>query len=439
MIFTILAPLIPLLPDGQHYPDGFSLPKRMRNMDALDIPRLTKKFRESLVYEEINPISIETKNDYDQNKNNNQLNSKSYKTIQSDIAVLGVLSPYSLLQHVMIMEMSDNRYLPGPESFSEEEWLKLSEIARRVVISMKSQEKIQSNGKLQYGAQCCGFNWSPFAWGQAEEKMSCQSITTKFHLMIWQWSQSDLKESLTQKVEIPKNKEEFFFKNGYNELFAKLILNELKIDADENGEIICGPRGLFLPFDLLEKSDKNGLEDNIKKMREIAIIVERIIGHLNSCLMRESTEKMFNILNKTAERNLTDDELKELRKNPEIRTLDEALNCCHNELEKKIIELIYPAVQNRSNFSESNFSVIPEEIWMKGFGFSMVMCESNVHEVLKSGLYVCLKVKCGSGGVAETLGCYLKRPEDSLANDETMIMHNHAIWKIKEDLEERFM
>lgn len=42
---------------------------------------------------------------------------------------------------------------------------------------------------------------------------------------------------------------------------------------------------------------------------------------------------------------------------------------------------------------------------------------------------------CGSGGVAETLGCYLTRPEDSLANDDIMIKHNHLIWNIKEDLE----
>ena len=64
MIFTILAPLIPLLHDGEHYPEGFSLPKRMRNSDALDIPRLTKKFGESLIYEEIYNISNENEHYY---------------------------------------------------------------------------------------------------------------------------------------------------------------------------------------------------------------------------------------------------------------------------------------------------------------------------------------------------------------------------------------
>ena len=170
------------------------------------------------------------------------------------------------------MEMSENRYLPGPESFNDEEWLKLSEIARKVVISMKnSTEKSDSSIKTRYGAQCCGFNWSPFAWGQIEEKMSCQSITTKFHLMIWQWSYSDLKDSINNKVEIPKNKEEFFFNNEYNELFARLVLKELKIES-ENDRIVCGPRGLFVPFDLLNKNhQQNDLENNIIKMREISI------------------------------------------------------------------------------------------------------------------------------------------------------------------------
>lgn len=41
----------------------------------------------------------------------------------------------------------------------------------------------------------------------------------------------------------------------------------------------------------------------------------------------------------------------------------------------------------------------------------------------------------GSGGVDETLGCYFRRPEDSLAHDDDMIKFNHSIWTIKKYLE----
>lgn len=341
----------------------------------------------------------------------------------------------------MIMELSDNRYLPGPESFSPKEWLMLSDLAKRVVISMKRtndiHHKIHEDKRFKFAAQCCGFNWSPFAWGKLEEKMSCQSIISKFHLMVWQWSSFALTNTIDHNDEIPKNKQDFFFNNNYNVLFAELVLKELGIN--EKGQIKCGPRGLFIPFDLLNNNDEipqKGIEDNIRKMRSIAISVEKIIMHLNQCLTNDSQAKLIKILEKTSKRNLTNEELDELRQNPVLKPLDEALARCHNQIERELIKSIYPAAQNRANFTSlETYNHAPEETWMKGFGFSLVLCESKMEDVLKSGLYICLKAMCGSGGVAETLGCYLTRPEDSLANDDIMIKHNHLIWNIKEDLE----
>ena len=50
----------------------------------------------------------------------------------------------------MIMEISDNRYLPGPESFCKEEWNKISEIAKNVTSSMK---KTINKDKIKYAVQ----------------------------------------------------------------------------------------------------------------------------------------------------------------------------------------------------------------------------------------------------------------------------------------------
>lgn len=444
MTFTVSAPLIPLLPDGNHYPQGYSLPKRQRNKDALDIPRLIKIFRQSLLYEEKSKIKLESKNNTEQNYED-----ESYKYqqdeeyIESDLAVLGVLSPYSLLQHVMIMEISDNRYLPGPESFCEEEWKKISDLSERVVHLMKKTNNVllhhRNNKKFQYAAQCCGFNWSPFAWGEIEEKMSCQSIISKFHMMIWQWSYADLLKGANFKANLPEEKEQFFFYNDYNKHFAKLVLNELGIMKEDRIE--CGPRGLFIPFDLLNKDgNKKTLEENIHKMRSIALVVEKIIKHLNQCLTYDSPFDLLPILKETSHRNLTDEELEQLRKNPALKSFNEAILSCNNETECKIIKSVYPAVKNRSVFTSlDTYPYKPEETWMKGFGFSMVMCESKIQNVLKSGLYICLKAMCGSGGVVETLGCYLKRTEQKLANDDMMVKHNHSLWVLKKYLEDKSM
>lgn len=52
----------------------------------------------------------------------------------------------------------------------------------------------------------------------------------------------------------------------------------------------------------------------------------------------------------TSERNLTKNELNILRKNPYLRSLDEALSLCNDEFERKIITEIYPAAQKHASF-----------------------------------------------------------------------------------------
>lgn len=438
-IFKISAPLMPLLPDGQGYPKGYTLPKRKRNQDALNLKLLTERFRESMIYEEKSKFTIEYNG-----KVNSREDSTLKQEIQSDLGVIEVLSPYSLLPHVMIMELSDNRYLPGPESFSTEEWIKISDLTNRVVNTMKKMNDLHSDQMFgdgfDYKVQCCGFNWSPYAWGRLEETNSCQSIISKFHMMIWQWLHID---QAIPESDIPEKKRPFFFTNKYNEPFAKLILKALKID--QNSAAICGPRGVFIPFELLRdfigKNNQGnvGLNDVVYKMRDVAILVEKIINHLNFCLTYDSIDKMKNVLEITSERQITNDELAFLRKEPKLRPIDEALSLCSTNEERKIIMEIYPSAINRANihFDDTTHPLPePEETLMKGFGYSLVLCESKIPEHIKSGLYICLKAMSGSGGVAETVGCYLTRPLSHVAKEDIMIKHNHAIWELSKELKQ---
>ena len=104
MALEVSAPIIPLLPDEHHYPAGYSLSKRKRNKDALDISTLTTTFRESLVYEEKAIIKIKNGNKIQ--PGNNEPSENNEIIIYSDLVVLDVLSPYTLLPHVIIMELS---------------------------------------------------------------------------------------------------------------------------------------------------------------------------------------------------------------------------------------------------------------------------------------------------------------------------------------------
>ncbi|OHS97020.1 hypothetical protein TRFO_36828 [Tritrichomonas foetus] len=398
-IFKVSCPLIPLLPDGEGYPPGFSLPKRQRNEDALNLPQLTKIFRDSLIYE-------------------------SKEDSKLDLCVLGVLSPYSLLSHVMVIELSENRFLPGPESFSDSEWEKLSKLSIHVINSLKHKKN----------NICCGFNWSPFSWGKLEERGGCQSITTKFHMMIWEWPiihDDDFIQDIFH--EIPPKHRHVFFDNSYNVPFARLLFKTIKNASvfDEKVENTSEfferaeftPRGLFLPI-------KSIYYPEIVKLKTISIKTEEIIAHLNHCIMFDSIESIYQLMKESEKRVLSDSELEILRKNPKIRELNECLDLCQNNEEKEIIQSIYPAILNRAN--EMNEE---HEIWQKCFGFSLVLLESQQEKNLKSGLYIGLHAICGPGGCAEVLGCYLTRPEQRVADETIMINHNHEIWKIKHNLQ----
>lgn len=401
--FQFSCPLIPLLPDGEGYPPNFQLPKRQRNEDALNIPKLTKIFRESIIYESIHEINKEEK---------------------SDLAVLNVLSPYSLLCHVMVVELSQNRFLPGPESFTEHEWLNFSELSYKVVQSMKSLSTI--NHKNESISTLCGFNWSPYSWGPFEERGGCQSITTKFHMMIWQWPRIELIENHS---ELPEKHQQIFFRNDYNEAFGKLAGQSIGLPSFESG-----PRGLFIPLESITL-------ENIIKLKEISEKIEKIINDLNSILIKNFNEA-FNEVKKTMEessfRIITEDEINEkLRHNRlELNNLQESLSKCQNEEEKQIISSIYKSVVNRIEMdSDPNPEKFKnKEIWEKFFGFSIVLADSFNNNEIKNGLYIGLHPLCGPGGCAEVLGCYLTRPEKKMADEKIMISHNHEIWCLKKEL-----
>lgn len=401
--FRFSCPIIPLLPDGEGYPPNFQLPKRQRNADALNIPQLTKIFRESIIYESIDDIDDKQK---------------------SDLAVLNVLSPYSLLCHVMIVELSPNRFLPGPESFSDHEWRKFSELSYKTVKSMNNM--YTNDHKNESFSTLCGFNWSPYSWGLYEERGGCQSITTKFHMMIWQWPQI---MATSDYSDLPEKHRQIFFENSYNESFGRLIGRSIGLPSFE-----VSPRGVFIPIESITY-------DIIFQLKEIAEKVEKIINDLNSILINNFDEA-FDEVKKTMEessiRIITEGEINtKLRYNRlELNSLQTSLSKCQNDDEKQIIMSIYQSVSNRvelnSNQSSQKFNSI--EIWEKFFGFSLVLAESFKNNKIKNGIYIGLHPVCGPGGCAEVLGCFLTRPEKRMADEGVMIDHNHQIWMLKEEL-----
>lgn len=102
-------------------------------------------------------------------------------------SLLAVLSPYTPLEHVMLMEtsMAAPRYLPGPESgaLSRAEGTALCAFLADTAAVLARLARARAPDATLH----VGYNWSPRAWGAGEERMGFQSIPTKLHLHAWTW------------------------------------------------------------------------------------------------------------------------------------------------------------------------------------------------------------------------------------------------------------
>ncbi|KAH0791716.1 hypothetical protein GPJ56_004402 [Histomonas meleagridis] len=390
--FPISCPLIPLLPDGEKYPKDYQLPLRQRPQHSLDIAYLVDVLQKESIFD---------------------LNYQN-----SHLSVIAVLSPYSLLNHVMITELSPNRYLPSPTSFTSTEFSNITELTENIILLTKQDP---------HNVQCIGYNCSPYSWGIEEEKGGCQSIMTKFHLMIWQWG-----EITNQKIRnLSSGHKLYFSTNTYNIPFARL-LHSTSSSFLSNYHIFSTPtftsRGLFLPF-TENSSILTVLREN-DFLYNFSHIIEGVIDHLNECLLSDdSIHEMKTILETTSSHVLTEEERITLRKNPKIRTFDEAIKMCKCENEKNVIEAVYESALNRATKNDPS-----NPLWKKYFGYSLAVVDSKQNDVCKSGLYVGLHALCIPGGVAELVGCYLTRPEQCLADEEIMMKHNHLLWKLSDGL-----
>ena len=137
---------------------------------------------------------------------------------------------------------------------------------------------------------------------------------------------------------------------------------------------------------------------------------------------------MLNILKKIEKRLLTKEELEKLRKTPKIKSLENCLNLCQDEIEKEIIKSLYQYAINREQEK-----TIDEGIWKKNFSYSLSFCESKMPEI-KSGMRIFSLPLCGPGGVVESYKCLLTRPESCMANNDEIIYHNNLLWDLADYL-----
>ena len=81
--------------------------------------------------------------------------------------------------HVMLIETSETRYLPGPEWLPTEEGTILMKCLAVIAKFIAGRSEIETS--------FVGYNWSPRSWGKEEDQCGFQSLPLKLHWMVWGW------------------------------------------------------------------------------------------------------------------------------------------------------------------------------------------------------------------------------------------------------------
>ena len=428
----ITVPMAPIVPKGEKKPVQS---KRLRPFNALDFRKMFDELKTSII-------------------NTTIINGNLW-------SVISVISPYSKDFHVMLMETSMDRYLPSIEYITDEEGNSLMNVWIAIVKYMKERKEDQEI--------FVGYNWSPRSWGKKEEENGFQSIPTKWHGMFWTWpylktkkSQKENKNLINEKNFGHKNYENFSFidEKDTNDSFKRLnkgtkLANDIAHDFKKNIDKIKNDHLDSKVKEGKSKVEKGSyiiqfdheMEDLFESEKFFSGFLKPIAKYLNSYFLsltdlffKEPTcEKVDEILNKTSHGMIPYKDYEFLQDLPELKENHEIIASLSekgfsNEAKEELVSLIknryilevlssidekINTTLNEKGFSndlkeeyknsfENKYSDYFFDSWRKGFAYTLTFKENDSKTKLKISPGACL----GPGGVVETEGVVLKRPEN---------------------------
>ena len=410
LIPELTIPLSPFISKGKKKP---IVTQRIRPPDALDLHGLIKKLEPSIL--------------------------ATIPVADHPWSVVSVYSPYSPDVHVMVMETSTDRYLPGPEWVPDDEGDVLMEVWSSVldfIIKRKDNATIH-----------LGYNWSPRSWGKEEEKTGFQSIPTKWHAMIWGWPELPPKDKRTPYVqwidpsELSVPNRRLISENDYATPMGELILKKFETNFPEGSRLV----ELFPPWEW--KIHKQGLcvsfDRSIKQiicspnffsqvLKPIAIVLDEFMRELTDSLTLFRCDKIDRILKKIEKKALSVDDLKKLRATPVMRSKAEIRQLFkQNVYPEDFLNAVLQPVENRCKEQGDSTNW-----WRKGFGYSLVLSSSAKES--SSTLRIMPGVYTGSGGVVEAQGVVLRRPEDKKIPVNDIRRKSRVLWELVDVLKNQY-
>lgn len=405
MLPRLTLPLAPLIRPGETSP---TVSKRLRPEDVLDLEEARRQLAPSVL------ATLD-------------IGGRPW-------SVIAVYSPYSPDMHVMVMETSLDRVLPGPEAVPPEEGDALMALWRFILDFI--------SGRPGNASVYVGYNWSPRAWGEREERGGFQSIPTKWHAMLWGWpvlppeGENVGAVDWVAREDLIKPARRVFGENAYAEPLSRWMAERLaRVLSDQEGWHSgwkAGSMGLELsiarPLDALLA----GPDFFSRVVGPTAHALDGLFAELSEALTAMRCADVDAEVVRMVREGKTPEGLRRLRKAPAARPRDEALDRFSRiGGPEPLFEPLYEAARRRAAESEPD-----ADWWRKGFGYAWSLCGETGADCcrcrLLPGVYV------GPGGVVEAQGVLLKRPLDRQLDGETLRRQSEALWMLAGALKQAF-
>ncbi len=399
---TILTiPLFPYLRAGRQKPE---LPKRIRPQDSLHLKEMLKEIRKSEV--------------------------ACFKIAGKPWSIVSVLSSYSPDVHIMLVEVSDSRYISGPEKIPNgdgEQLMKLWAAILELISKRKSAATIHA-----------GYNWSPRAWGKEGEKTGFQSLPTKWHPHLWGWPRLDKKTPFVRRIDataIEREERRMLGDNNYAKPFGKLIKKRMEETFKRNslfyklftpGEWQIDGRGVCIRFPASITKILRTPDFFRKALKPLAAMLEKIMRELTETFTTIKCRDIDRILAKRGRKSKRDLEI--LRSAPIMREEKEIREIFKSRgYPKELLEAIWGPISNRCKETGN-----PANWWRKGFAYALIL--SGPSKGNRGLLRIMPGVFVGPGGVVEAEGYLIRRPEDRKFSTEEIIEKSRELRNLAEEL-----
>jgi hypothetical protein len=349
-------------------------------------------------------------------------------------SVVSVVSPYTPDLHVMVLEANPDCYLPAPENMDPEEGEALMALWTSITSYLGARDTCSR--------LCVGFNWSPRAWGEMEERGGYQSLPTKWHPMFWSWpSMPEVGASTeyarwVQLEELPRPVRRILGENSYVKPISSRILD--KIQAELSSQKLSESW----------KADTQGLSASIKAaslgelfdregtfarfLLPIAQVMESVMRAMTESLTSMRFSEYDELLKRTESGTLSSADIAFLRSPPQVVPYPDAeLAWIERSLPQELLPELHAAADRRCRETSPE-----EDWWRKGFGYALVLTEDCGEGTV--GLRIMPGVYVGPGGVVEAQRVVLRRSEDKSLETAELMRKSGELWKLAGVLEDTF-